>query len=154
MSTTPPEVLYLPPSTARQRAAAALGALVFAAGVLFLVSKVLQGVLPTLVAAVLVALVIGAQAWARRTALLSPTRVLVDHDAKTLVVEHRRGAVTVALGDITEVEHGTVTLGDGITLDAVTVKRGDADPVRFSTWNAASAEGAARALKAVLSSPP
>lgn len=143
------EIVYAHPSPGRARYGAFIMAAVVALIVLWPSYKVL-GPLGFAVAAVATA---GVLAWMRRfgaAGALTALKVESDPDAKVLRLEHRGGAVEVPWAEITAVESGTIQTGEGLTLDAVTLRRGEGEPVVFSVTSAGAAEGAARAIRAVM----
>lgn len=144
------EVIYEPPPATRASWWAALGALVFVAGVFWLIARVMQRPWIALAALVAVGALYSVQFLARHPKLLSPRRVVADTVARVVRVEHRRGVVTLAFDEISDITAGTTLLGDGLSLDSVTIARREGEAVTFSVLHKGAADGAERALKAVL----
>ncbi len=143
------EIVYAHPAPGRAR----YGAWVMAALVALIVLWPTYKVLGPLAFAVVAVATAGALAWLRRYGgggALTALKVESDADARVLRLEHRGGALEVPWSEVTAVESGTVQTGEGLTLDAVTLRRGERDPVVFSVTSAGAAEGAARAIRAVM----
>ena len=148
------EVIYEPPPATRASWWAAVGAVVFVAGVAWLIARVMQRPWIALAALALVGALYAVQLVARHPKLLSPRRVVADTVARVVRVEHRRGVVTLDFDEIRDVSAGTTLLGDGLSLDSVTIARREGEAVTFSVLHKGAADGAERALKAVLGMKP
>ncbi len=143
------EVVYQPPRGGRGAAGALLAAAVFTLGVLWITARVLRGALGALAAVAVCLVLLAAGTMLRRQRLIRPRRVVADRRAGAVRIEHLRGVEVVRFGDLASVTPGTTVLGEGLTLDVVTLTRRDSTTVTFSVMDSAAAEGAARALRAV-----
>jgi hypothetical protein len=144
------EVIYEAPARSSAWWLSAVGGAAFVAFVSWIAFRMLDNravAVAVLLLGVAVPLVSG------RAGPLRIRRVTVDHRDKAVTVAHATGTVTVPFADVTEVTHGEELVGEGVTVDVVTLTRTGGAPVRFSVIDRAAAEGAARALRAVLSLP-
>lgn len=142
-----PEVVYAAPARTGAWWVSLLGAAAFFAFVAWIVWRMVDHRGVALAALLLAA---GALLGFGRSGPLRVRRVLVDHPSKTVVVTHATGTLRVPFGEITAASHGIELVGEGITLDVVTLTRAAGSPVRFAALDRAAAEGAARALRAAL----
>jgi len=150
MASAPIEIVYERPAAPARAWVIVAGGVVFAGVVLWVTSRSLPGPGWFALAVALCAAVFAAQSLLGGGAVLSTRRVTVDPAARTLRVEHRRGARSLALGEIARVEHGKVVSGDGVSLDAVTLTLTGAEALSFGVASPEAAEGAARAIRALM----
>jgi hypothetical protein len=148
-SERPMEIVYERPAAPARRGVIVAGAVAFAVVALWVTARALPGLGWFALAVVITAAVFAGQSLLGGS-VLATRRVTADPGARTLRVEHRRGARVVALGDVAAVTHGKVTAGDGVALDAVTLSLTDDAPLVFGVATPEAAEGAARAIRALL----
>lgn len=141
------EVIYEAPGRTRAWWVAAFGALVFFAGLAWIVARMIRSPAMIAVTAVIVALALAAPTLLGQRGPLRAKRVVAD--GKTVRVEHRRGVEEIAYDDIASAEYAEVTLVEGVPLDAVVLRRKAGGEVTFSVLDRGAAEGAARAIRAV-----
>ncbi len=144
------EIVYERPAAPARGWVPVAGGALFVGVVLWVTERSLPGPGWFALAVALTVAVYGAQSLLGGAAVLSTRRVTVDPSAGTLRIEHRRGERALSLGDIAGVEHGKVTPGDGVALDAVTLTRRDGATVAFGVASPEAAEGAARAIRALM----
>lgn len=149
-SGAPIEIVYERPAAPPRRGVVVAGAVLFVAMALWVTARALPGPAWVLVAVAIGAAVLAAQLLLGGAGVLATTRVTADPAGRTLRIEHRRGERAVALGDVAEVANGKVTAGDGVALDAVTLALRGGATVVFGVASPEAAEGAARAIRALL----
>jgi hypothetical protein len=150
MSTGAPiEIVYERPAAPPRRWVIVAGAALFVALTLWVTASALPGPWWVLVAVAIGAGVLGAQLALGGAGVLATRRVTADA-AGTLRIEHRRGERAVALSAVTEIAHGKVTAADGVALDAVTLTLRGGAAVAFGVASPEAAEGAARAIRALV----
>ncbi len=144
------EIVYEHPAPPPRRWAIVVGGVLFVALALWVTARALPS--PRwLVAAVAIGLaVVAVQSLLGGRGPLATTRVTADAGARTLRITHRRGERVVALGDIADAQHGRVVANDGVTLDAVTLTLRGGEAVSFGVASPETAEGAARAIRALI----
>ena len=143
------EIVYERPAAPARWGVTVAGGVLFAGVVLWVTARALPGLGWFALAVGITGAVFAAQSLLGDRAALATRTVVVDAGARTLRVEHRRGARVVALRDITGVASGKVTGGDGVALDAVTLTVAGASAVVFGVASPEAAEGAARAIRAL-----
>jgi hypothetical protein len=146
----PVEIVYERPAPPARRGLIVAGAALFAGSVLWVTARSLPGLGWIAVAAAITLAVLAVQSRFGGAAVLATRRVTLDPGARSLRVEHRRGALSIALADVAEVTHGKVTEGDGVTLDAVTLTLRGGAAQSFGVASPEAAEGAARAIRAAM----
>ena len=144
------EIVYERPAAPARGWAPVAGGALFVVVVLWVTERSLPGPGWFALAVAITAAVYAAQSLLGGAAVLSTRRVTVDPSAATLRIEHRRGERALALGDIEGVAHGKVTSGDGVALDAVTLTLRGGASVAFGVASPEAAEGAARAIRALM----
>lgn len=146
----PTEVVYEHPAPPARRWLVTAGGGAFVVLLLWVTARALPGLRWFAVAAGIAAAVAAAQSYFGRQAVLATRRVTADPGARTLRVAHRRGERVVAFDDVATVEHGRVVEGGGVSLDAVTLTLRAGETVCFGVASPEAAEGAARAIRAVM----
>ena len=149
-SSDPVEIVYERPAAPARRGAIVAGGVVFAVALLWITARALPHPAWLGAAVVITVAVFAAQSLLGGRVVLATRRVTLDHGARALHIEHRRGARAVALADVATVAHGKVIAGDGVALDAVTLGLADGATVVFGVASPEAAEGAARAIRALL----
>lgn len=150
MASHPIEIVYEHPAAPARWGVIAAGGALFAAVVLWVTARALPGPGWFVLAVAVAVAVLAAQSVLGGRAVLATRRVTADPGLRALRIEHRRGARAVALADVTEVAHGKVTTGDGVALDAVTLTLRGGEALAFGVASPEAAEGAARAIRALL----
>ncbi len=144
------EVIYAAPKRTGAWWGAAVGAVLFVALIAWIVARMVRN--PVGIALVVVILVVGLAA---PTALgqrgpLRATRVTVDGASRGLRIEHRRGVELVRFDEVRAVEAREESVAEGVPIDVVVITLRDGRVLRFGVIDRGAAEGAARALRAVL----
>lgn len=144
------EIVYERPAPPPRRWAIVAGGVVFVALALWVTARALPSPRWLAAAVAIGLIVLAAQSLLGGRGLLAAQRVTADASARTLRIAHRRGERVVAIGDITDAQHGRVVASDGVTLDAVTLTLRGAEAVSFAVASPETAEGAARAIRALM----
>ena len=144
------EIVYERPAAPVRAWGPIAGGALFVVVVLWVTERSLPGPGWFALAVGLTAAIYAAQSLLGGGAVLSTRRVIVDPSAATLRIEHRRGERELSLSDIAGIAHGKVTSGDGVALDAVTLTLRDGSTVALGVASPEAAEGAARAIRALM----
>lgn len=144
------EVIYAAPPRTRAWWAAAAGALLFVALIAWIVARMVRN--PVGIALVVVILVLGlvAPAALGQRGPLRATRVTADGASRGVRIEHRRGVELLRFDEVRAVEAREESVAEGVPIDVVALALAEGREVRFAVIDRGAAEGAARALKAVL----
>lgn len=143
------EVIYEHPAPPARRWVIVAGGVLFVALALWVTARALPGPRWIVAVAAVGLAVVAVQSYFGGKAVLATRRVTADPAARTLRIVHRRGERVVAFGDVAGATHGRVVESDGVTLDAVTLTLRGGESVVFGVASPETAEGAARAIRAL-----
>jgi hypothetical protein len=144
------EIIYEAPKRTQAWWWALAGLLMFLTSVLWVVVRMIRRTGALITVGIVLALAVVWPFLTGRTGPLRTQRVVADSKKREVLIVHRKGEERVAFDEITDVTPVTVVVAEGVPLDAVCLHLGKERTITLGVLDKGAAEGATRALRAVL----